>query len=105
MLTLLSALLSLYTAMNHTYELSCCVFSALCLNAVLYINDSLRHFQKNLLEFKPEGMAAVPLLMDDIYEQIIKSADAAGKLKKLMKAAKLSRTLLKAGIDIRKLLC
>lgn len=88
--------------MNHTYELSCCVFSALCLNAVLYINDSLRHFQKNLLEFKPEAMAAVPLLMDNIYEQIIKSADAAGKLKKLMKAAKLSRTLLKAGIDIRK---
>lgn len=88
--------------MNHAYELSCCVLSALCLNAVLYINDSLRHFRKNLAEFKPEAMAAVPLLMDNIYEQIIKAASSSGKLQKLMKAAKLSEALLRVGIDIRK---
>ncbi len=89
--------------MNHTYELSCCVLSALCLNAVLYINDSLRRFDKNLREFKPEGMACVPLLMDNIYEKIIKGAKSGGNLEKLEKAVKLSDALLKLGIDLRKL--
>lgn len=90
--------------MNHTYEFSCCVLPALCVNAVLYINDSFRHLGKNLQEFKPEGMACVPLLMDSIYEKIIKGAESEGSLEKLKRAVKLSNALLKLGIDIRKLL-
>lgn len=88
--------------MNHTYELSCCVLPALCLNAVLYINDSLRHLNRNLSEFKPEAMASVPLLMDNIYESILKKAKEEGKLPSLLKAAKLSEKLLKIGIDPRR---
>ncbi len=88
--------------MNHTYELSCCVLSALCLGAVLYINDSLRHFSRNLLDFKPEGMSCVPLLMDNIYENIVKNAKEQNKLPALLKAVKISEKFLKVGIDIRK---
>lgn len=88
--------------MNHTYELSCSVLSAFCLGAVLYINDSLRHFSRNLSAFKPEAMASVPLLMDNIYESIIKTAKEQGKLSSLMKAVSLSEKLLKVGIDLRK---
>lgn len=88
--------------MNHTYELSCCVLCALCLGTVLYINDSMRHLSRNLLEFKPEGMSCVPLLMDNIYESIIKSAKEKNCLPSLLKAVKISEKLLKIGIDIRK---
>lgn len=88
--------------MNHTYELSCCVLSALCLGAVLYVNDSLRHFKRNLSEFKPEAIACVPLLMDNIYEDIIKSAEEKGKLSSLMKTVGLSEKLLTLGLDLRK---
>lgn len=88
--------------MNHTYELSCSVLSALCLGAVLYINDSLRHFSANLFQFKPEAMASVPLLADNIYENIIKTAEKQGKLPSLKKAVFVSEKLLKIGIDLRK---
>lgn len=90
--------------MNHTYELSCCVLSALCLGAVLYINDSFRHFQRNLSEFQPEGMAAVPLIPDNIYETIIKQASEKGKLDFLMKSISFSNFLRRFGIDLRKLI-
>ena len=90
--------------MNHTYELSCCVLPALCLGSVLYINDSFRRFQKNLIEFKPEAMAAVPLIPDNIYETIIKKAEEQGKLSLLMKTVKFSNFLRRFKIDVRKYL-
>lgn len=90
--------------MNHTYELSCCVLPAICLGSVLYINDSFRHFQKNLREFQPEAMAAVPLIPDNIYETIIKKAEEKGKLQLLMKTVGFSNFLRRFGIDLRKLL-
>lgn len=87
--------------MNHTYELTCCILPALSLNAVLYINDSLRRFAKNFAEFKPEAMACVPLVMDTLYDKIIKAAKSSGNLETLNKTVDLCEKLLKFGIDLR----
>lgn len=90
--------------MNHVYELSCIDMTAIYMNALLYINDSLRHFERNLAEFRPEVMAAVPALLDSFYNGIVTRAEEEGKLKKLLRGVKISNFLIKIGIDIRRFL-
>lgn len=88
--------------MNHAYELGCSVLTAIYINAVLYINDRLRNVQKNITEFKPEGMIAVPLIADAFYDTIMSESERFGKKDRLLKAVKLSDSLRNHGIDLRK---
>lgn len=90
--------------MNHAYELGCSVLTAIYINAVLYINDRLRNIQKNIAEFKPEGMVAVPLIADAFYDTIMSESEKLGKKDRLLKAVKLSNSLRSHGIDLRKIL-
>lgn len=90
--------------MNHVYELSCVDMTAIYVNALLYINDSLRHLERNLREFRPEAMAAVPALLDSLCNGIVMRAREEGKLKKLLRGVKISDFLMKFGIDIRRFL-
>ena len=72
--------------MNHVYELSCNIFTALYMNCIVYINDSLKNFQQNLMLFKPDAMAIVPLVIDTIYTTIWKTAEETGRADVLKKA-------------------
>ena len=87
--------------MNHVYELSCNILTALYMNATVYINDSLKNFQKNLQLFKPDAMAIVPLVIDTIYNTIWKTAEQTGRTEILKKGIRISNALMKVGIDIR----
>jgi long-chain acyl-CoA synthetase len=87
--------------MNHVYELSCNILTAIYMNATIYINDSLKNFQKNLQLFKPDAMAVVPLVIDTIYNTIWKTAEQTGRTEVLKKGIKMSNALMKVGIDIR----
>ena len=87
--------------MNHVYELSCNILTALYMNATVYINDSLKNFQKNLQLFKPDAMAIVPLVIDTIYNTIWKTAEQTGRTEILRKGIRISNALMKVGIDIR----
>ena len=90
--------------MNHAYELGCSVLTAIYINAVLYINDRLRNIQKNITEFKPEGMIAVPLIADAFYDTIMSESEKSGKKDKLLKTVNISNSLRKCGVDMRKIL-
>ncbi len=87
--------------MNHVYELSCNIFTALYMNCIVYINDSLKNFQQNLMLFKPDAMAIVPLVIDTIYTTIWKTAEETGRADVLRKGLKISNALMKIGIDVR----
>ncbi len=87
--------------MNHVYELSCNIFTALYMNCIVYINDSLKNFQQNLMLFKPDAMAIVPLVIDTIYTSIWKTAEETGRADVLRKGIKISNALMKVGIDVR----
>ena len=87
--------------MNHVYELSCNIFTALYMNCIVYINDSLKNFQQNLMLFKPDAMAIVPLVIDTIYTTIWKTAEETGRADVLKKGLKISNALMKVGIDVR----
>lgn len=87
--------------MNHVYELSCSVLTAIYMNGIIYVNDSLKNILPNINDFKPTAMAVVPLVLEGIYNGIRTKAQASGKLEIMLKMIKISNKLLKVGIDIR----
>lgn len=87
--------------MNHVYELSCSVLTAIYMNGIIYVNDSLKNILANINEFKPNAMAVVPLVLEAIYNGIWSKAEASGKAPILRKMVKISNKLLDHGIDIR----
>ncbi len=87
--------------MNHVYELSCSVLTAIYMNGIIYINDSLKNILPNINEFQPHAMAVVPLVLEAIYNGIWTKAEESGKAPILKKMIKISNKLLDMGIDIR----
>ena len=64
--------------------------------------DGLRYIQKNLVEYHVSEFVCVPLLIESIYKKIIQTIEKTGQTKKVNFGIKLSKLLLKFGIDIRK---
>ncbi len=87
--------------MNHVYELSCSVLTAIYMNGIIYVNDSLKNILPNINDFRPTAMAVVPLVLEGIYNGIRAKAEEKGKLDIMLKMIKISNKLLKVGIDIR----
>lgn len=87
--------------MNHVYELSCSVLTAIYMNGIIYVNDSLKNILPNINDFRPTAMAVVPLVLEGIYNGIRAKAQESGRLDIMLKMIKISNKLLKVGIDIR----
>ncbi|MGN1329823.1 MAG: AMP-binding protein [Clostridia bacterium] len=64
--------------------------------------DGLRHIQKNLNEYHVSIFVCVPLLIESIYKKIWQEIEKTGQTKKVKFGIKLSKFLLKFGIDIRR---
>ena len=75
--------------------------TAIYMNGIIYINDSLKNILPNIYEFKPNAMAVVPLVLEAIYNGIWSKAEARGKADIMRKMVKISNKLLDIGIDIR----
>lgn len=66
--------------------------------------DGLRYIKQNLIEYKVSVFVGVPVLIDKMYNTIIKEIEKQGKTKLINLAIKVSNALLKIHIDIRKVL-
>ncbi len=64
--------------------------------------DGLKYLQKNLVEYKISVFICVPLLIEGIYKKVMATAKKQGKDKLILRMAKISKLLLKLGIDIRR---
>ena len=64
--------------------------------------DGLRHVQENLREYKVSVFVCVPLLLEAMYKKIEAGIEKKGKTKTVKLGLKLSGSLLKFGIDIRR---
>ncbi len=67
----------------------------------IFISSGLRYIMNELKEYKPTHLVLVPLFVETFYKRILATAEKQGKLKKLNFARKLSKLLLKLGIDAR----
>ena len=64
--------------------------------------DGLKAVQKNMIEYKVSVFICVPLLIEAMYKKILAEVEKQGKTKTFNFGIKLSRFLLKLGIDVRK---
>ncbi len=64
--------------------------------------DGLKYLQKNIVEYKVSVFFCVPLLIESIYKKINQTIKKEGLEKKVAFGMKLSKLLLKFGIDVRR---
>lgn len=83
-------------------------FGAIGLSVVLGVGakvvfcDGLRYIAQNLKEYKVTLFFSVPLILESMHKKIIAEIEKKGLTKKINIVKKLSRFLLKFGIDIRR---
>ena len=87
---------------NHTLSWASALFASPLLAEWGYICGNLRNLQKDMAEYHPQHITAVPLAVETIYKKIWFTARKSGKDAKLEKGLKLSKFLMKLGIDIRR---
>lgn len=64
--------------------------------------DGLRYIQDNLKEYGVTMFVCVPLIIESMYKKIISTMEKQGKIEIVNKGKKISNTLLKIGIDVRR---
>lgn len=64
--------------------------------------DGLKYLQKNIVEYKVTIFVCVPLLVESIYKKIMATVKKQGLEKKVAFGLKLTKALLKVGIDVRR---
>ncbi len=64
--------------------------------------SGLKYIQKELKEYHISAFFCVPLIIESMINKVLKTAEKEGKLETLEKGRKLSKALLKIGIDARR---
>ncbi len=89
---------------HHTYECTCGFLCPLfCGSAIAYC-EGLKYITKNLVEARPTIFLCVPLILENLYSKIWKTAKKKGADKKLTKILKLNRYTKKLKLDLAPLL-
>ena len=86
---------------HHTFGSTGLLFF-LCNGAATVFCDGLKYVQKNLKEYQVSVFFCVPLIIEAMHKKIMHEVEKQGKTGKLKFAKKLSKFLLKFGIDIRR---
>lgn len=64
--------------------------------------DGLKYIQKNLAEYKVSFFVCVPLIIESMYRKILAEIEKQGKTRTFRRGVRISRFLLRFGIDIRR---
>lgn len=64
--------------------------------------DGLKYIQRNIVEYKVSVFICVPLLIESIYKKIMQEVEKQGKMKTFRTGVKISRAMMKLGIDVRR---
>lgn len=88
--------------MHHSYEVTCGHLSAQNLGCEIFINDSLKNVLRNFGKYKPTALVLVPLFLETMHKRVWAEIEKKGMTGKVKAAMKISDSLLKIGIDLRK---
>ncbi len=91
-----------FLPLNHTYAWVSALFACYILNEWGYLCESLKSIQSDLKNQKPYNFSGVPLVVETIYQRIWRTARSTGREEILQKGLKISRFLMKLGIDKRR---
>lgn len=88
--------------LHHTFAFTANILCTLNDGYFVKINQSLKRVTKDMQEVKPEFMFLVPMIVETFYKKIWSTARENKKEKILRCLIKVSNTLLKIGIDVRR---
>ena len=91
-----------FLPLNHTYAWASGLFASLVRLKWGYICTNRRHVYNDIKKYKPYQFAAVPLIVEMVYNAIISKAKRNGNYEKLMNGIKTSRNFMLSGIDMRR---
>ncbi len=86
---------------HHAYESTCGILTMLHKGMTIGINESIRTLLPNFKTYKPTEVLLVPLYLEKFYRTIWDKIEEKGKTETIKKLIKLSRGLMKMGIDMR----
>lgn len=92
-----------FLPLHHTFSWIY-VLSAFVFTEYGYICRDYRDVAKDFKTYEPQHFTAVPLVVEKIYRTIWRTAERTGKAAVLRKGLKISRVLMKLGIDKRQVL-
>lgn len=92
-----------FLPIHHTFESTITFLYGFYSGSQVAFCDGLKYIQKNLAEYKVTVFVAVPLILETMYKKIQKGIEEKGKTKLINTMTKISNTLLKVKIDIRKI--
>lgn len=90
-----------FLPMHHIFGSTCLIVMLAC-GARTSFPDGLRYVAQNLKEYEVSVFVGVPLLVEAIYNKVVKEIDKHGKTKLIKNAIRVSNFLLKFHIDIRR---
>ena len=91
-----------YLPFHHAFGLITAVLMAYNYGMPVLISNSLKNIMKDLKDYRPQTIFAVPLFIETFYKQIWKSARSSHKQMLLKLTIKMSNGLMKIGIDKRR---
>ena len=91
-----------FLPLNHTYSWVTGLFATLVKSEWGYICTSLHRIYKDIKTYKPYQFAAVPMVVEMIYQNIILTAKRNGTYEKLMQGIQMSRNFMLSGYDARR---
>lgn len=91
-----------FLPLNHTYAWVSALFACYILTEWGYLCESIKSIQSDLKKQKPYNFSGVPLVVETIYQRIWRTARSTGREEILKKGLKISRFLMKLGIDRRR---
>ena len=91
-----------FLPLHHTFECTVGFLYPVSRGCSIVFSKGVRHIGDEMKNFKITAMISVPIMMEKIYEKILKGIEKKGKLQAVEKGIKISNVLQKVGIDIRK---
>ena len=91
-----------FLPIHHTFECTITFLYGMYSGATVAFCDGLKYIQKNMKEYKVSILVAVPLVLETMYKKIQKGIKEQGKEALIKKVTKISNSLLKCHIDLRR---
>ncbi|MBE6039433.1 MAG: hypothetical protein E7219_00480 [Clostridiales bacterium] len=88
--------------LHHTFAWSSQMLAAFIYIKDLHISGNLKHILRDFQRNCPQNVAAVPMMVDMLYKGVWDTAKRSGSDRRLKRGIRLSRFLMKFGIDRRR---
>jgi len=88
--------------LHHTFAWSSQMLAAFIYIKDLHISGNLKHILRDFQRNCPQNVAAVPMIVDMLYKGVWDTAKRSGSDRRLKRGIRLSRFLMKFGIDRRR---